>query len=146
MTLQYPLTPTGERGNSEKVGDPLPFEQLPSWFEHTEQRVRFSNPEASLGNLLGFHQISVVKPTSFDEGAQPLAKHFKRRQAVVLNLQQADAELTKRMVDFCAGLAYALDGAVHPIANSLFLLTPADVEVSDNEGSRTSGRKFYNQS
>ena len=131
----------------KKVGDPLPFEQLSSWFEHTEQSERFSNPEASLGNLLGsHHQISVLKPTSFDEGAQPLAKHFKRGQAVVLNLQQADAELTKRMVDFCAGLAYALDGAVHPIADSLFLLTPADVEVSNNEGSRTSGREFYNQS
>jgi cell division inhibitor SepF len=90
--------------------------------------------------------MSIVKPTSFDEGAQNLAKGFKRRQAVVLNLQQADAELTKRMVDFCAGLAYALDGAVHPIADSLFLLTPAEVEVSGNEGSRTSGREFYNQS
>jgi cell division inhibitor SepF len=88
----------------------------------------------------------VVKATSFDEGAQTLAKHFKRRQAVVLNLQQADAELTKRTVDFCAGLAYALDGAVHQIADSLFLLTPAEVEVSNNEGSRTSGREFYNQS
>ncbi len=50
------------------------------------------------------------------------------------------------MVDFCAGLAYALDGTVHPIADSLFLLTPAEVEVFDNEGSRTSEREFYNQS
>ena len=134
-------------GAQKKVGDPLPFEQLSSWFEHMEQRERFSNPKASLGNLLGsHHQMSVVKPTSFDEGAQTLAKHFKRRQAVVLNLQQADEELTKRMVDFCAGLAYALDGAVHPIADSLFLLTPAKVEVSDNDGLMTSGRGFYNQS
>lgn len=129
------------------MGYPLPFEQLSSWFEHTEQRERFSNPQTSLGNLLGSHrQMSIVKPTSFDKGAQTLAKDFKRRQAVVLNLQQADAELTKRLVDFCAGLAYALDGAVHPIADSLFLLTPAEVEVSNNEGSRTSGRVFYNQS
>jgi cell division inhibitor SepF len=50
------------------------------------------------------------------------------------------------MVDFCAGLAYALDGTVHPIADSLFLLTPAEVEVFDKEGSRTSEREFYNQS
>jgi cell division inhibitor SepF len=90
--------------------------------------------------------MSIVKPTSFDEGAQTLAKGFKRRQAIVLNLEQADGELTKRMVDFCAGLVYALDGAVHPIADSLFLLTPAKVDVSDKEGSRTSGRQFYNQS
>ena len=50
------------------------------------------------------------------------------------------------MVDFCAGLAYALDGAIHPIADSLFLLTPAEVEVSSKEGPRTAGREFYNQS
>jgi cell division inhibitor SepF len=55
-------------------------------------------------------------------------------------------ELAKRMVDFCAGLAYALDGAIHPIAGSLFLLTPAEVEFSSKEGPRTAGREFYNQS
>lgn len=126
----------------------MPFEQLSSsQFEHAEQKELFSNPKASLGNLLGPHlQMSVVKPTSFDEGAQTLAKRFKRRQAVILNLQQADAELTKRTVDFCAGLAYALDSVVHPIADSLFLLTPAEVEVSSKEESRTARRQFYNQS
>jgi cell division inhibitor SepF len=90
--------------------------------------------------------MGVVKPTSFDEGAQAVAARFKRRHAVVLNLQQADTELAKRIVDFCAGLAYALDGAIHPLADSLFLLTPAEVEVSSKEGPRTAGRELYNQS
>ena len=135
-------------GSTEKVGDPLPFEQLSSsWFEHEEQKERFPNPRTSLGNLFGSrHQMGVVKPTSFDEGAQALAERFKRRQAVVLNLQQADAEMAKRMVDFCAGLAYALDGALHPIADLLFLLTPTEVEVSSKEGPRTAEKEFYNRS
>ena len=137
-----------KRGNTKKVGDPLPFEKMPSSrVEHTEQKERFWTSKASLSNLFGSkHQVTVERPTSFDEGAQALAKRFKRRQAVILNLQRADAELTKRMVDFCAGLAYALDGAIHPIADSLFLLTPAQVEVSSKEGPRTAGRQFYNQS
>jgi FtsZ-interacting cell division protein YlmF len=123
------------------------FEQLLSWPEHAEQKKWLSSPKTPLGNLFGsHHQVGVVKPTSFDEGAQTLAERFKRRQAVVLNLQQADAELAKRTVDFCAGLAYALDGAVHPIADSLFLLSPAEVEVFRKERSRTAGREFYNQS
>ncbi len=134
-------------GSTEKVGDPLPFEQLSSsWFENPKQKELYSNPKASLGNLFGsHHQIGVVKPTSFDEGAQALAERFKRRQAVVLNLQHADAEMAKRMVDFCAGLAYALDGALHPIADLLFLLTPTEVAVSSKEGPRTAEREFYNQ-
>jgi cell division inhibitor SepF len=123
------------------------FEQLLWWSEHAEQKEWLSSPKTPLGNLFGsHHQVGVVKPTSFDEEAQTLAERFKRRQVVVLNLQQADVELTKRMVDFCAGLAYALDVVVHPIADSLFLLSPAEVEVFRKEKSRTAGREFYNQS
>jgi FtsZ-interacting cell division protein YlmF len=135
-------------GSTEKGGNPLPFEQpSSSWFEQAEQKERFSEPKASRGNLFGSpHQMGVVKPSNFDEGAQDLAKRFKRRQAVVLNLQQAESELAMRMVDFCAGLTYALDGAIHPIGDLLFLLTPAEVEVSSKEGSRIAGGKFYNRS
>jgi FtsZ-interacting cell division protein YlmF len=118
--------------STEKGGDPLPFEQLSSsWFEQAEQKERFTDQKASLGNLFGSpHHMGVVNPSSFEEGAQDLAKRFKRRQAIVLNLQQADAELAKRMVDFCAGL---------------FLLTPAEIEVSSKEGSSIGGGTFYNQ-
>ncbi len=133
--------------STERGGDPLPFEQLSSsWFEQAKQKQRFSDQKAPVGNLLGSpHHVGVVNPSSFDEGAQELAKHFKRRHAIVLNLQQADAELAKRMVDFCSGLAYALDGVIHPIAHLLFLLTPAEIEVSGKEGSSIAGGRFYNQ-
>src|ERR671916_2575646 len=50
-------------------------------------------------------RVSVVDPSSFND-AQALADRFKRQQPVILNLQQADAELSRRMVDFCAGLTY----------------------------------------
>ena len=133
--------------STEKGGDPLPFEQLSSsWFEQAEQKERFTDQKASLGNLFGSpHHMGVVNPSSFEEGAQDLAKRFKRRQAIVLNLQQADAELAKRMVDFCAGLTYALDGTIHSITHLLFLLTPAEIEVSSKEGSSIGGGTFYNQ-
>jgi cell division inhibitor SepF len=49
------------------------------------------------------------------------------------------------MMDFCSGLAYALDGAIHPIADLLFLITPAEVEVSSEEGSRITRGNFYNR-
>jgi FtsZ-interacting cell division protein YlmF len=127
--------------------DRVTFEQLASWSEPAEQKGWFSSSKASGGNLFGsYHQMGVLKPTSFDEGAQALAERFRCRQAVVLNLQQADVELAKRIVDFCAGLAYALDGVVHQITDSLFLLTPAEVEVFRKERSTTAGREFYNQS
>ena len=85
-----------------------------------------------------------MDPSSFND-AQALADRFKRQQPVILNLQQADAELSRRMVDFCAGLTYALDGQIQTVANRVFLLTPRNVEVSAEERKRLAERAFFNQ-
>ena len=55
---------------------------------------------------------------------------------VILNLQTTDHELSKRMIDFCSGLTYALDGGMQRIAEKIFLLTPRNVEVSAEEKAR----------
>ena len=89
--------------------------------------------------------MCVVEVGSFDKGAQAVADRFKRRQPVILNLQHADDDLSKRMVDFCAGLSYALDGWMQPIVEGLFLLTPSDVEVSSKKSLRDGQRAFFNR-
>lgn len=89
-------------------------------------------------------RVSVVDPSSFND-AQALADRFKRQQPVILNLQNADADLSRRMVDFCAGLTYALDGQIQTVANRVFLLTPRNVEVSAEERKRLAERAFFNQ-
>ncbi len=89
-------------------------------------------------------RVSVIDPSSFND-AQALADRFKRQQPVILNLQQADVELSRRMVDFCAGLTYALDGQIQTVANRVFLLTPRNVEVSAEERKRLAERAFFNQ-
>ncbi len=89
-------------------------------------------------------RVSVVIPSSFND-AQALADKFKRQQPVILNLENADAELSRRMVDFCSGLTYALDGRIEDVANRVFLLTPRNVEVSAEERKRLAERAFFNQ-
>ncbi len=89
-------------------------------------------------------RVSVIDPSNFND-AQALADRFKRQQPVILNLQHADAELSRRMVDFCAGLTYALDGQIQTVANRVFLLTPRNVEVSAEERKRLAERAFFNQ-
>ena len=89
-------------------------------------------------------RVSVVDPSSFND-AQALADRFKRQQPVILNLQQVDEELGRRMVDFCSGLTYALDGQIQEVANRVFFLTPRNVEVSAEERKRLAERAFYNQ-
>lgn len=89
-------------------------------------------------------RVSVIEPATFND-AQAVADRFKRQQPVILNLQQADQELSRRMVDFCAGLTYALDGHLQTVANRVFLLTPRNVEVSAEERKRLAERGFFNQ-
>ncbi len=122
---------------------------LAAWFGHPEQGElppsSAPRPGASLGDLLGpSRRVSIMSPKSFEE-AQDLADHFKRQQLVFVDLRNLDDALSKRMVDFCAGLTYALGGQVRPIVDRLFLLTPRGVEVSDGEGEQFAERVFFNQ-
>jgi cell division inhibitor SepF len=92
-------------------------------------------------------QVSVhlVLPRSFND-AQQIADKFKDSVPVILNLQSADTELSKRLIDFASGLTYALDGSMQRVADKVFLLTPQNVVVSAEERARaldTGG--FFNQ-
>ena len=119
---------------------------LSSWSGHPEPEVLFSDREVTLDNPFDSTQrINIMVPTDFENGARDVAHLFKRRQPVVMNLQRTDAVLSKRMVDFCAGLAYALDGRICPIVDRLYLLTPNGVEVSRTEDLTAVGQEFFNQ-
>ena len=91
-------------------------------------------------------RVHLVLPRSFND-AQQIADRFKDSVPVILNLQNADTELSKRLIDFASGLTYALDGSMQRVADKVFLLTPRNVEVSAEERARaldpTGG--FFNQ-
>jgi cell division inhibitor SepF len=90
-------------------------------------------------------KVHLVLPRSFND-AQQIADRFKDGVPVILNLQQSDQELSKRLIDFASGLTYALDGGMQRIADKVFLLTPRNVEVSAEERARMIERGgFFNQ-
>jgi len=90
-------------------------------------------------------QVHLVVPSSFND-AQQIADQFKEAIPVILNLQQTDGDLSKRLIDFSSGLTYALDGGMQRIADKVFLLTPRNVEVSAEERARLIEKGFFNQS
>jgi cell division inhibitor SepF len=92
----------------------------------------------------GTSRVHLILPRSFND-AQQLADRFKIGVPVILNLQSADAELSKRLIDFASGLTYALDGGMQRIADKVFLLTPRDVELSAEDRARMLERGFFNQ-
>lgn len=71
---------------------------------------------------------ATVRPRRFDQ-AQELADRFKEGNSVILNLESADRDVTRRLVDFASGVCYALDGTMEKVATGVYLLKPAPTRV-----------------
>jgi cell division inhibitor SepF len=71
----------------------------------------------------------IVVPMDFKD-AQEVGDRYRENQPVIVNLQDADDGLRRRLIDFCSGLTYALEGNMERVAKNVFMLTPANVEVS----------------
>ena len=90
-------------------------------------------------------RFHLVHPTSFND-AQEVGDKFREGFSVIMNLTSADRELGRRLVDFASGLAYGLGGSMQPVAENVFLVTPAGVQVSAEERRRLlEERGFFNQ-
>lgn len=84
-------------------------------------------------------QVHVVAPARFAD-AQEIGDKLRESQPVIVNLQLAERDLARRMIDFCSGVAYALAGSMEKVAENVFLLTPSNVEVPAEERARLSER------
>ncbi len=86
-------------------------------------------------------KVHVVLPTQFRD-AQEIADRVKANQPVIVNLQNVDRDLSRRMIDFCSGVTYSLGGSMDKVAEQVFLLTPSNVEVSAEERQRLEQVQF----
>jgi cell division inhibitor SepF len=84
----------------------------------------------------------VVTPTSFNH-AQEVADKLKVNQPVIVNLQNVDRDLSRRIIDFASGLCYGIGGQMERVANQVFLLTPSNVEVSAEERRRLQEHGYH---
>ena len=88
--------------------------------------------------------IHKSEPRRFNE-ARDIADRFKDGVPVIMNLQSTDDTIARRLVDFASGLVYGLDGKIEMVANRVYLLTPANVDVSAEDRERIAGGDLYNQ-
>ena len=73
-------------------------------------------------------KVVLVKPERF-ENASEIADHLKEKRTVVLNLESTNKEVSRRLVDFLSGVAYANNGQIKRVANSTFIITPYNVDI-----------------
>jgi cell division inhibitor SepF len=89
------------------------------------------------------HQkVHALAPTGFND-AKEIGDRLKNSQPVIVNLQGVDRELARRLIDFSSGLTYGVGGQMEKVADSVFLLTPSNVEVSAEEKRRLQERGLY---
>jgi cell division inhibitor SepF len=84
------------------------------------------------------------EPKRFNE-ARELGERFRDGIPVIMNLQETEDAIARRLVDFASGLVFAQDGKIELVANRVYLMTPRDVEVSAEERERIREGGFYNQ-
>ena len=131
------------RSSSRSTVRPVPSRPSDDWDEG-DGGVRVINapappaesePRGVVRPLPSTAKPHVVTPSGFND-VQQVADRFKRDQPVIINLQNVDRDLSRRLIDFASGLCYGLEGDMERVADQVFLLTPHGAEVSDDDRRR----------
>lgn len=83
----------------------------------------------SLANSNKTLKMIIIEPTEFEE-VQGIVDHLKNKRAVILNLEETDRAVARRIADFIGGAIYSLEGTMQRVSGSIFLFTPAHIEVT----------------
>ena len=75
-------------------------------------------------------EMKVLKPKTFESVPQ-IADHLLSKRTVVLNLEDADADTSRRIIDFLFGVAYSINGSLKKIATKAYVITPNNVDVDE---------------
>jgi cell division inhibitor SepF len=96
-------------------------------------------PREPVAGAQALSRITTLQPSSYNE-ARTIGERYRDGQPVIINLTELDDAAAKRLVDFAAGLAFALRGSIDKVTSRVFLLTPADVEVSADDARKLAER------
>ena len=106
---------------------------------HDRRGAQDPSPTADLTRITTLH------PRTYNE-ARTIGEHFREGTPVIMNLTEMVDSDAKRLVDFSAGLIFGLRGSIERVTNKVFLLSPANVEVTAEDKARIAERGFFNQS
>jgi cell division inhibitor SepF len=124
---------------------------------HVRRLARDSDPERSRepaplrsvpsgGNVASMTpqvKMHITEPKTFTE-AQAIADRIKKGTPVIMNLTMTQPDLAKRLIDFASGLTYGVDGGLQKISDKVFMLTPANVDVSAEDKRRLRDKGLFN--
>jgi cell division inhibitor SepF len=132
-----------ERGNGRasdldraESGQPAPVSSI------ADRRRPASGPTGVVAEL---SRITTLHPRTYNE-ARTIGENFREGVPVIMNLSEMDDNDAKRLVDFAAGLVFAVRGSIERVTNKVFLLSPPNVSVAAEDKQRIAEGGFFNQS
>ncbi len=97
------------------------------------------------GVVAELSRITTLHPRTYNE-ARTIGENFREGVPVIMNLSEMDDNDAKRLVDFAAGLVFAVRGSIERVTNKVFLLSPPNVSVAAEDKQRIAEGGFFNQS
>ena len=127
VKVQEPPAPAAAQPKAER---PNPFSSSFSDYSSRPAATSFPQRDNKVVNIHTTTQLQVVlvKPERF-ENASEIADHLRDKRTVVLNLEQTDKTIARRLIDFLSGVAYANEGTIKKVALATYIITPYNVEI-----------------
>ncbi len=102
--------------------------------EEEEDRKLFGRKNKVI-NMPQANQVKMIisQPTTFEQ-SEEICQYLKERKSCIVNLEYVNKDVARRVVDFISGGVYALNGHIQKISNSIFLIAPANYDISNEMG------------
>lgn len=101
--------------------------------EELEEEKVITQPKSKKNKVINIHsnsqlRVVVTAPENF-EGAKDIVDHLKQKKPVIINLEDVEKELAKKIVFFLSGAVYGIDGNIQKVSNGIFLAVPGSVDI-----------------
>jgi cell division inhibitor SepF len=133
---QVTSRPSHERSGRERTG--VTVLGTHSVASHATQPAMIEEPASS-------YNIITLQPRSYSE-ARKVGEYYREGNPVIINLDDMEESERKRLVDFASGLVFGLHGRIERVSHKVFLLSPANVNVSSEDKTAAAQASFFNQS
>jgi cell division inhibitor SepF len=146
----------GAGSSAYPAARPAPISLLPERSDRYERSAAVATATGSVGHGFGnddggsgasgdAYRITTLHPRTYNE-ARTIGEHFRDGTPVIMNLTEMGDADAKRLVDFAAGLVFGLRGSIERVTQKVFLLSPANVDVTAEDKARIAEGGFFNQS
>lgn len=112
----------------EEPAAPVQEEETATNYQQADNVVDFKNKAKTASQM----KVMVIEPVSFDD-AQQVADHIRNHKPVVVNFENTNGDIAKRIIDFISGTTYALSGDIKKVGKNVFMCAPDNVSVNFSE-------------